>query len=101
MKKEFGFAKGGGYYLLDDINILKKMKSEWLVKYDSVDCCTPNINMQFLKNYKLVFSLGIVINEKRAGFQTSEYGWTTIGNGNLIKKYYEYFEHCDSIRIKN
>jgi len=97
--KVIGFPNGG-IYILEDINFIRGMKREWIVRFLDTDCCTPDFNMDFFQNNQLRFSLGIVLDKKLEGFQTNEYGWTPITKSNTIQKYYSLFTQTDAVVIK-
>ncbi|MFH0896064.1 MAG: hypothetical protein V2A54_16650 [Bacteroidota bacterium] len=81
-----------GMYLMNDLNVLKKMQIDWEVKYIGADCCTPDMNIYFFKNGKLFYESGIL--KGNEGFQNGVYGWTPVKKNGIIGQYLKTFTLC-------
>ena len=58
-----------------DIQLLREMKKNWNFRYSGGDVATVNSTIYFVKNGRLVFESGIVIDKNMEGLQGEEYGW--------------------------
>ncbi len=56
-------------------DVLQKMKQTWLFIYQGSDMATVTSSIYLLKNGKLVFTSGIVLDNKIEGLQGREFGW--------------------------
>jgi hypothetical protein len=72
----------GKLYKCDDINVLTKLKNELNLTYTGSDMATVNSILYVLKNNKLVFETGIVLEKNICGLQSSSFGW--VRNNKLI-----------------
>lgn len=58
-----------------DINLLKKMQKEWIFICQETDLATVESGFYLLRNGKLVFESGIVLESNSEGLQSREFGW--------------------------
>jgi hypothetical protein len=72
----------GKLYKCDDVNVLSQLKNEFNFTYKGSDMTTVNSTLYVLKNNKLVFETGIVLEKNICGLQSSSFGW--VCNNKLI-----------------
>lgn len=62
-------------YKSEDAELFNRMKKKWNFIYTSGDVATVSSAIYFVRDGKIEFESGIVIEKKREGLQGSEYGW--------------------------
>lgn len=58
-----------------DVSVLKEMQKEWVFIYRERDLATVTSSLYILKEGKLIFSSGIVLDKDKQGLQSQEFGW--------------------------
>lgn len=58
-----------------DRYLLEKMKTSWKFIYQEADVATVTNSIFLLRNGKIVFSSGIIIDKNTEGLQSREFGW--------------------------
>lgn len=86
-----------GYYLSEDIHLIKQMANDFKVKVRGDDCCTPDINLNFFQDGRMRLSLGVLLkgsSDSLWGFQTELYGFTPFTKYLSLKPYAPRFTYC-------
>jgi hypothetical protein len=59
----------------EDAELFRSMQEQWNFKYTGGDLATVSSALYFVRDGKIEFESGIVIDKEREGLQGSEYGW--------------------------
>ena len=62
-------------YRSDDAGLFNRMKKKWDFTYTAGDAATVSSVIYFLRDGKIEFVSGIVLDKNREGLQDNEYGW--------------------------
>ncbi len=73
-------------------DVLQKMKQTWFFIYRESDMATVTSSIYLLKNGKLVFTSGIVLDNKIEGLQGREFGWIKPIHQNALSQTCKDFE---------
>jgi hypothetical protein len=75
-----------------DIDLLKKAQESWRFTYSGGDMATVTSEIYFVRDGKLVFKTGIVIDKSIEGLQSQEFGWVEPKAKNAITDFVKQFE---------
>lgn len=67
--------KKASCYWSDDVELFNRMKNTWNFISTSGDVATVSSALYFVRDGKIEFESGIVLDKNREGLQGSEYGW--------------------------
>jgi hypothetical protein len=67
--------KKASCYRSDDVELFNRMKKKWDFTYTSGDVATVSSALYFVRDGKIEFESGIVLDKNREGLQNGEYGW--------------------------
>lgn len=78
-------------YKTDNIDVLKKMKKEWVFQCTGGDMATIQSEILFFQDGKLIYRSNIVLEKDFEGFQSPQCGWIS-KKGSIIYKYCKEFK---------
>lgn len=82
--------KSGGCFQTNEITILENLKKNLSVKFTGGDMTTVESRLILMKNGKIIFDMGIVLDKNKEGLQSTNYGWLE-GNEKVLSSQLKLF----------